>query len=89
MIKASVLENILRFKILRDHLNEYVCNGLIHFVGLPYIICDETQGKFKIDLIELKCEPMVPGDAKLKGEVILENVFGILQHLISFSFSWS
>lgn len=66
MIKASVFENILRFKILCDHLNEYVCNELIHFVGLPYIICDETQ-----------------------GEVMLQDVFGISQHLISFSFSWS
>ncbi|KAK7244558.1 hypothetical protein RIF29_39382 [Crotalaria pallida] len=36
-----------------------------------------TQGQFKNDLIGLEFEPLVPGDARIKGEVILQDTFGI------------
>ncbi|KAH1194661.1 ABC transporter G family member 15 [Glycine max] len=35
------------------------------------------QGQFKNDLIGLEFEPEVPGDTKIKGEEILNNMFGI------------
>ncbi|KAK7244556.1 hypothetical protein RIF29_39380 [Crotalaria pallida] len=35
------------------------------------------QGQFKNDLIGLEFEPLVPGDARIKGEVILQDTFGI------------
>ncbi|KAF1881260.1 hypothetical protein Lal_00023296 [Lupinus albus] len=34
-------------------------------------------GQFKNDLIGLEFEPLVPGDAKIKGEVILQETYGI------------
>ena len=37
----------------------------------------ETQGQYKKDLIGLEFEPEVPGDTKIKGEEILNNMFGI------------
>lgn len=37
----------------------------------------ETQGQFKNDLIGLEFEPLVPGGTKIKGEVILQDTFGI------------
>ncbi|XP_019424918.1 PREDICTED: ABC transporter G family member 12-like [Lupinus angustifolius] len=36
-----------------------------------------TQGQFKNDLIGLEFEPLVAGDAKIKGEVILQDTYGI------------
>ncbi|KAF7804068.1 ABC transporter G family member 15-like [Senna tora] len=36
-----------------------------------------VTGQFKNDLIGLEFEGVVPGDAKIKGEVILEDIFGI------------
>lgn len=35
------------------------------------------QGQFKNDLVGLEFEPLVPGGTKIKGEVILEDTFGI------------
>lgn len=37
----------------------------------------ETQGQFKNDLIGLEFEPQMGGDAKIKGEYILDAMFGI------------
>lgn len=41
------------------------------------LFCCVTQGQFKNDLIGLEFEPLVPGDSKIKGEVILSDMFGI------------
>ncbi|CAL9049680.1 unnamed protein product [Musa banksii] len=35
------------------------------------------QGNYKNDLIGLKFDPLIPGDPKLSGEYIIENIFGI------------
>ncbi|KAL5154861.1 ABC transporter G family member 15 [Glycine soja] len=59
------------------------CDGFI--VGLMIFIClggvpfyhEELKGQFKNDLIGLEFEPEVPGDTKIKGEEILNNMFGI------------
>lgn len=33
--KRKLSENISNYMIFSDKLNEYICNGLIHFVVLP------------------------------------------------------
>ncbi|PON54548.1 ABC transporter-like [Parasponia andersonii] len=35
------------------------------------------QGVYKNDMIGLEFDPLVPGDPKLKGEIILQTIFGI------------
>lgn len=38
------------------------------------------QGQYKNDMIGLEFDPPVPGEPKLKGEMILQNTFGMKLH---------